>query len=317
MLTSDSPRSGLPGQLLPTRFSLREWRDAPMWLVRRSALPADVRVDFCRLRFAPISPTPSMLDTPLISDPWFYLLSIPALLLTSISKGGFGLGLGVVAVPLMALHIPVPEVVALLVPILCLTDLVALWQYRGQWSWPLLRMTLPAALVGIALGALAIHHLPEAWLRLGIGVISIDYIRRRWWGSGRLAPERDDRLRAASCLFWGATSGFTSYMANAGEPALAIYLLRFKLSKRCFAGTTSAFFAAVNLAKLTSFTMLGLFTRTTVLTSLVLAPLAILGTYAGVRLSRRLNITSFYQLTYVILLVIGTRLVYTSLKIIL
>ncbi|WP_175152827.1 sulfite exporter TauE/SafE family protein [Paraburkholderia ultramafica] len=253
----------------------------------------------------------------MISDPWFYLFSIPALLLTSISKGGFGLGLGVVAVPLMALRLPVPEVVALLLPILCLTDLVALWQYRGQWSWPLLRMALPAALVGIGLGTLAIHHLPEAWLRLGIGVISVDFAWRRWSESRRPTPEKDHRLRPASCLFWGATSGFTSFMANAGEPALAIYLLPFKLSNRCFAGTTAAFFAAVNVTKLMSFSMLGLFTRTTLLTSLVLTPLAVLGTYAGVLLNRRMNVTLFHELTHAILLVIGTRLIYTSLKVIL
>src|ERR1700737_3906068 len=112
-----------------------------------------------------------MVGTSLLSDPWFYLVSIPALLLTSISKGSLGLGLGVVAVPLMALHLPVPVVVTLLVPILCLTDLLTLWQYRGEWSWPLLRIVIPAALVGIGLGALAIHHLSEEWLRLGVGAI--------------------------------------------------------------------------------------------------------------------------------------------------
>jgi uncharacterized protein len=252
-----------------------------------------------------------------ISNPWFYVLSVPALLLTSISKGGFGIGLGVVAVPLMSLYLPVPEVVTILVPILCVTDLIALWKYRGQWDWPLLRVAIPAALFGIGLGALAIHHLPPAWLRLGVGLIAVDYARRRWLRSRRPAPESSNPIRSASSVFWGATSGFASFMANAGEPALTIYLLRFRLSKSCFAGTTAAFFAAVNLVKLFSFSMLGLFTRTTLLTSAILLPLAVLGTYAGVRLNRRLNLTLFYQLSYAILLVIGTRLIYTSLKVIL
>jgi uncharacterized membrane protein YfcA len=258
-----------------------------------------------------------MLSTFLISNPWFYVVSIPALLLTSVSKGSFGLGLGVVAVPLMALCLPVPQVVTILLPILCLTDLIALWQYRGQWSWPLLRMAIPASFVGIGLGTLAIHHLPEAWLRLGIGLIAIDFALRRLLKSHRPTSDHDDRVHPISCFFWGATSGFTSFMANAGEPALAMYLLRFKLSKRAFAGTTAAFFAAVNLGKLVSFSMLSLFTPTTLLTSVVLTPLAVLGTYAGVRLNRRLNIALFYQLSYAVLIVIGSRLIYTSLKVIL
>jgi uncharacterized membrane protein YfcA len=252
----------------------------------------------------------------LISDPWLYVLGIPALLLTNISKGGFGLGLGVIAVPLMTLHLSVPEVVTLLLPILCLTDLVTLWEYRGQWSWALLRIVVPPALIGIGLGALAIHRLPDVWLRLGIGIISIDFVRRCWWGS-RGPVLKDRGLRAAEGLFWGAMSGFTSFMANAGEPALTIYLLRFKLTNRCFAGTTAAFFTVVNLAKLISFFMLGSFTRTTLLTSLVLTPVAVLGIFAGVRLNRRLNVTLFYRCSHLILLVIGTRLIYTSLKVIL
>jgi uncharacterized membrane protein YfcA len=210
----------------------------------------------------------------------------------------------------------VPQVVTILLPVLCLTDLVALWQYRGQWSWPLLRLAIPAAFVGIGLGTLAIHHLGDAWLRLGVGVISIDFARRRLWGSRRTAHETVPRVRPASCLFWGATSGFTSFMANAGEPALTMYLLPFKLSNRCFAGTTAAFFAAVNLTKLLSFSMLGLFTRTTLLTSLLLTPIAVLGTYAGIRLNGRLNATLFHQFSCAILLVIGARLIYTSLKVI-
>jgi uncharacterized protein len=258
-----------------------------------------------------------MLGLSLFGDPWFYVASIPALLLTSISKGSLGLGLGVVAVPLIALHLPVPVVVTLLLPILCLTDLVTLWQYRGEWSWPLLRIVIPAALVGIGLGALAIHHLSEAWLRLGVGVISVDFARRRWLESRRPARQEHHRLHPASSIFWGATSGFTSFMANAGEPALAIYLLPYKLTKRCFAGTTAAFFAVINLAKLVSFSMLGLFTRTTLLASLVLMPIAVFGICAGVWLNHRLNVTHFYKFAYIILFVIGVRLIYTSLKVIL
>jgi hypothetical protein len=30
-----------------------------------------------------------------IADPWFYLIAVPALLVTGISKGGFGGGLGI------------------------------------------------------------------------------------------------------------------------------------------------------------------------------------------------------------------------------
>ena len=67
----------------------------------------------------------------LITDPLFYAAAIPAVLLFGISKGGFGGGLGTAAVPLMALVISPVQAAAILLPILCLMDLVALWKFRG------------------------------------------------------------------------------------------------------------------------------------------------------------------------------------------
>lgn len=37
----------------------------------------------------------------MLSDPWFYLLAIPAVLIYGIGKGGLGGALGILAVPMM------------------------------------------------------------------------------------------------------------------------------------------------------------------------------------------------------------------------
>ena len=46
-----------------------------------------------------------MTSLPLVTDPFFYLVAIPAVLLMGISKSGFGAGFGSLAVPLMALAV--------------------------------------------------------------------------------------------------------------------------------------------------------------------------------------------------------------------
>lgn len=61
----------------------------------------------------------------MITDPWFYAVAVPAVLLFGISKGGFGGGLGVAAVPLMALVISPLQAAAIMLPILCVMDIVA------------------------------------------------------------------------------------------------------------------------------------------------------------------------------------------------
>ena len=85
----------------------------------------------------------------MITDPWFYAAAVPAVLIFGISKGGFGGGLGLVAVPLMTLAIGPRQAAAILLPILCVMDLFGAWAYRGRWDRPIMAALLPGALVGI------------------------------------------------------------------------------------------------------------------------------------------------------------------------
>ena len=109
----------------------------------------------------------------MITDPWFYAAAIPAVILFGISKGGFGGGLGVLAVPLMALVISPVRASAILLPILCVMDLVALWKFRGKWVWPELRVLLPASLIGILTGAMLFEYMSAAVIRLIVGIVAI------------------------------------------------------------------------------------------------------------------------------------------------
>lgn len=51
------------------------------------------------------------------TDPSFYAVAVPAVLLMGISKSGFGSGFGALAVPLMALAMPVPQAAAIMLPL--------------------------------------------------------------------------------------------------------------------------------------------------------------------------------------------------------
>ena len=46
---------------------------------------------------------------PLITDPAFYAIGVPAVLLMGLSKSGFLGGFGSMATPLLALVVPVPQ----------------------------------------------------------------------------------------------------------------------------------------------------------------------------------------------------------------
>ena len=116
----------------------------------------------------------------MLTDPMFYLVSIPAVLLFGIAKGGFGGGLGIIAVPLMSLVMSPVQAAGILLPILCLMDLLSLWAYRGKWVWPELKILVPASLIGVVVGTLLFGYMSAAIVKLIVGVVAILFTSHYW-----------------------------------------------------------------------------------------------------------------------------------------
>ncbi len=246
----------------------------------------------------------------MIDDPWFYVAAIPAIVLFGISKGGFGAGFGVIAVPLMALVVSPVQAAAILLPILCLMDVFALWAYRRRWVWPELRILVPASLLGIGIGTLLFEYMSPAIIRLILGVVAITFTLNHWFhltASNKL--ERPAYPPVAGAIA-AATAGFTSFIAHAGGPPLDMYLLRRKLNRTEFVGTTVAFFAIANYVKLVPYTWLGQLDASNLSTSLVLSPWAPIGVGIGVWLHRRVSDRIFFHFVYTFLFVVGLKLVF-------
>jgi uncharacterized protein len=243
-----------------------------------------------------------------ITDPVFYLIAVPAFILTGISKGGFGAGLGTLAVPMLALVLPVPKAAAIMLPLLMAMDLVGLWAYRGTWDRANMRILLTGAAMGLYLGYLSFRFLDEHWIRLLVGAVALGYVLNVWLRpsvAGRAAPRSWPKG-----LFWSAMSGLVSFVANAGGPPLSVYLLPQRLEKSIFVGTTVLFFALVNYSKVIPFWWLGQFSSENLLTSLVLLPLAPIGMWLGIWLHGRVNEAQFYFWTHLLLAVAGAKLVW-------
>jgi len=250
----------------------------------------------------------------LITDPWFYAVAIPAVLLFAISKGGFGGGLGVMAVPLMALVISPLQAAAILLPILCVMDLVALWKFRGKWIWPELRVLLPASLIGISVGALLFEYMSASVVRLIVGVVAIIFTLH-YWVNKRRADSATLRDYPRSYGILGASvAGFTSFVAHAGGPPVSMYLLRRPLDRTDFAATAIVFFAVVNYVKLIPYAWLGQFDTNNLATSAALVILAPIGVTIGAWLHRRVSDRFFFAFVYLLLFIVGLKLVYDGVR---
>ncbi len=244
----------------------------------------------------------------MITDPFFFAVAVPAVLVMGISKGGFGSGLGLMATPLVALAVPTSQAAAIMLPILLVMDATGLLAYRGTFHRTNLGLLLAGGVTGIALGALTFRFFSEALIRTVLGAMALVFVAHRMRAGGTLAPAVSPSK--AKGLFWSTLSGLASTIAHAGGPPLSVYLLPQKLDKAVLVGTTVIFFAVINAVKVVPYFWLGLFDSRNLLTSLVLAPLAPLGIVAGVWLMRRLSQDIFYRVAYAMLAIVGMKLLW-------
>ena len=246
----------------------------------------------------------------MIADPLFYAIAIPAVLLVGISKTGFGGGLGIMATPMMALTMPVPQAAAILLPILCLIDVLGIRLYWRDFDRRIMMTLLPGAVLGTLIGFATFRVVDPHWTELLVGVLAVTFslwqlLRERLMQA--LPPSAPNAVKGFG---WAALGAFTSFIAHAGGPPLSIYLLPLRLEKTKLVGVTVIFFFAVNYMKLGPYYLLGQFDATNLTTSLMLAPLAPIGVRAGRWLLERIPDQRFYPISYALLFLVGLKLIW-------
>ena len=242
-----------------------------------------------------------------ISEPFFYMVSVPAVLLLGVSKSGFGAGFGSLAVPMMALAVPVPQAAAILMPVLLLMDLLGMAAFRKDFDRDLLKFLLPFGVLGIVIGALLFRSIQPHALAGIVGAFTLAFLAQRL-----VFPPRPDSAPPPRWLgaLLTTTSGFTSFIAHAGGPPITAYVIPLRLSPVRFTATMAFFFFVVNLAKWIPYGFLGLLDWRNMATSLMLLPLAPIGVWTGVRMARRISPVLFYRFLYLGMFLTGLKLLW-------
>jgi uncharacterized membrane protein YfcA len=244
----------------------------------------------------------------LIADPLFYVIAIPVVLLTGISKTGIPGLFGGMAVPFLSLAISPVQAAALMLPVLCFIDLFGLRAYRGIYDRRNMPILLTGLAIGIVAGTLVFKLVPVDLMRIVIGTIAVGFALNNILGWARNRPPA--KASWPRGVFWSSLSGLTSFVAHAGSPPIMAYLLPQRLDRKVYVGTTVWFFFASNYAKIVPYATLGQLDLTNLATAFVLLPLVPIGVKLGVLVQGRLDEKVFYQISYWALLGIGVKLLY-------
>ncbi|MBN8939479.1 MAG: sulfite exporter TauE/SafE family protein [Rhizobiales bacterium] len=247
------------------------------------------------------------------TDPTFYAVGITATFLMGLGKGAFGGGLAILGIPLLALvmdPIQASIVTALLVAFM---DIFALGSFpRSAWSKPDLAWLLPGLVAGTFVGFLVFEFVDRRIVALVIALITLAFTGRYFLKPA--SAEASLPVSPGLALTASAGAGFTTYVAHAGGPPLAMYLLRRDLTKSAYAATTIVVFTLGNLIKLPGYVYSGLDEPAVFAKALALAPVVPVGVLIGRRLHDSLSREKLYGLCYGLVGIAGAKLLWDAVR---
>ncbi|HEX8165605.1 MAG TPA: sulfite exporter TauE/SafE family protein [Beijerinckiaceae bacterium] len=235
------------------------------------------------------------------SDPLFLLVGWLTVLTVSVGKGAFGGGLAMLGIPLLSLVTDPISAAIMMSPLVAFMDVFAVGAFGpSTWSRRDLAWLLPGLLLGIALGTAVVGFVDARIVSLTIAAITLAFTGH-YFLRGRLAEPGRMPVKPPLAVAAGAASGFTTFVAHAGGPPVAMYLLARGVPKTVFAGTNVAFFILANVLKLPSYVALGWNRPWVFWAAASLAPAVPVGVWLGKRLHDRLPQNTLFFWCYVVL----------------
>jgi uncharacterized membrane protein YfcA len=238
-------------------------------------------------------------------DLTFWCLAAIAAFIVGAAKGGLT-SVGMLAVPVMALAISPVAAAGLLLPIYIVSDVFGLWAFRRDYSALNIKIMITGAVFGVLIGWWLATIVPEAYVRVIVGLIGLAFCLDRF-----LKRKLTEEPRPASWprgLFWGAMTGFTSFVSHSGGPPFQVYILPQRLPKMVYAGTVTIIFAAINLMKLPPYIQLGQVRLENLGIVAGMAVFAVAGVFAGLKLTRIIPERQFYAIVTVLLFLVSLKL---------
>ena len=225
--------------------------------------------------------------TPLV----LFVFAIAAFL-TGLSKGGLGGMMGALITTLMALVLPIKNVIGLVLPILMPGDVFAVAAHWRRWDRRLILALLPGALIGVTLGTFILTNIDSLALRRGLGILVLVFVAYRFI-ERRVSTWLHYSKRGWHGILAGGVSGLASTLGNAGGPPISVYLLMQNVEPRIFAATAALFFTLLNWVKVPYYYYAGLFDFNLLVRTIWLAPLVPLGVWIGRWVVLRINKSAF------------------------
>jgi uncharacterized membrane protein YfcA len=235
------------------------------------------------------------------------LLVLAVVFLATLIRSAFGFGEALVAVPLLALLIPV-EVAAPLAILVSITVAVVIvvqdWhKVQVRSAWRLVLSTLP----GIPLGLLLLKAVPEPVVKATLAVVIIAFSA---YCLARRTPFAlpDDR----QAWLFGFAAGILGGAYGMNGPPLVIYGALRRWPPEHFRATLQGYFLPASLVGMAGYWLTGLWVPAVTRYYLLSLPPAVAAIFLGRVVNRRIRGRPFILTVHVGLITVGTTLLLQS-----
>lgn len=237
----------------------------------------------------------------------FFIAVALGVLLMGLSKSGFGAGIGFLAIPLIASYSSLELALGLMLPVLTCIDFVGLKFFYRHFDRGVIKLIVPAALLGTVLGFLFYKSLNPSMVSVIVGILILIFLFFR-------AVNLNKQKITQSNKFFGflvaLISGFTSFVAHNGGPPILAYLLPLKLEPIKFAATLSIFFTAINIVKWIPYFYLGILNWNYIFLAMIYLPFVPIGVWLGYKLATVIPEKIYYRIVTIGMLIGGLKLLF-------
>jgi uncharacterized membrane protein YfcA len=235
------------------------------------------------------------------------LLAVLAIcFVATVTRSTFGFGESLVAVPLLALVIPVEVAVPLAVLISIAVAVIVVVEDRAQIHFDSAKGLVGFALLGIPLGLVILRCVDPYGVKLGLGGLVVAYSAYALLSKRTLHLEHDSRPWLAAC---GFISGVLGGAYGLNGPPLVIYGNLRRWDAQRFRATLQAYFLPASLLGALGFALDGLLTRAVLRYFVLCLPAILPAVFLGKYLNRRLEGAAYFKYVYAGLIVVGALLV--------
>ena len=234
---------------------------------------------------------------------------VPAIVIFGIAKSGLGGSIALISIPLMTVVMPLGQALAIILPILILSDFIAVYRFRKDFDFNTLKLIVPFSAIGILIGSVTFSYFSEDLLIFIIGLMGFFFSSHYFlFKKNKTIPTKKSFLKGSIC---STVAGFTSFCVHAGGTPTSIYLLPLRMQKEIYVGTRVVFFTLVNLIKFPFYINLSMITFDSFKQSILLFPLSIVGILIGYQILKYVEESIFYNIIYIIILITSSKLLYS------